>query len=131
MTRPDIDLGGGGKDLGDDGQVAKPEGSGGDNTKCKGICDNSCKGAMNNCEDDCESDYEGVCEQASEVLAACNHNCAFLPIPPVPGPNPRDECFKACLTAFENQCVEADLIDCQEGCQDDYTMCIIDCYADC
>jgi len=93
---------------------------------CKAECDNTCGDKREDCEDDCNDDYSDTCEEASIQLAACNHNCQFVPFPPGPGP-----CWNKCEELFNTACDNDDLKDCQQDCKELNYICLEDCYGDC
>ena len=95
-------------------------------TDCNEACDNECGDKQEDCTDECQDDYDDIYEQASIDLAACNHNCQFIPIPPGPGP-----CLNQCQASFDDRTDKTDLNECKSDCNDKENICLEDCYNDC
>jgi hypothetical protein len=69
------------------------------------------------CDNSCEDKYDPKAAETEVKLAACNHNCQFVPIPPGPG-----LCWDLC---------EAEYDEAMENHNDDFDDCKDDCYDDC
>jgi len=93
---------------------------------CKDQCDNNCNIEQENCVDDCQNDYDEIYTAANELLAMCNYNCQFIPVPPGPA-----QCLNLCKEDFEKNTYKIDLNECKSDCNDKENICLEDCYSDC
>ena len=68
------------------------------------------------CNDSCEDEYDPKAADIEIKLAACNHNCQFVPIPPGPGP-----CWNLCEAEYDDaiENLSDDFDDCKDDCNDD------------